>query len=187
MDFETTVMKRASIRHFSNEKPGIMSLIEAINTANLAPSPGNLPILEYILIEDPEKISKIAEACQQNFISEAPFVVVVCSNSKKINLMYDTRSEKYVRQHAGAAIENFLLKITDMGFACCWIGAFSELIVKRLLGIPEAVVIEAILPVGCSIKKDKAKQKSKPALEGRIFFEHWGNKYKRPFRKVGET
>ena len=97
--------------------------------------------------KDYEKIKAIAQACRQSFISQAPVLVVVCSDSKNAEIMYGKRAEKYVRQHAGAAIENFLLKITNMGLASCWIGAFSDETVRNVLEIPENIEIEAIFPI----------------------------------------
>ena len=53
--------------------------------------------------------------------------------------VYDERALKSLPQQAGAAIENFLLKITDLGLSTCWTGAFSDEQVKRILQIPEDI------------------------------------------------
>ena len=78
----------------------------------------------------------------QSFIADAPFIVVVCSDKKEAELLYEERAERYVKHHVGAAIENFLLKITDLGLASCWIGAFSDNAIKDILEIPEDIHIE---------------------------------------------
>jgi nitroreductase len=185
MEFNEVVEKRASIRSYASKKFDIMEIIELIETANLAPSPGNLPILKYIVVENPETIAKIAEACQQDFVAEAPFIVVVCSNSKDCEMMYEERSDKYIKQHAGAAIENFLLKVTDMGLASCWIGAFSDFTIKTLLDIPDNVEIEAVLPVGYQPKSYRITRKKKPGIqEKRIWYEKWKNKFQLPPSKI---
>ena len=185
MDFNTVIKNRASIRNYSQKKPKYDKIIDAIEAANLAPSPGNLPILKFIIIEDEETIEKIAQACQQSFIKKAQVLVVICSDSKNIGRMYEKRADKYIKHHAGAAIENFLLKITDMKLASCWVGAFSDTTIKNALKIPDNIQVEAVLPIAYPSKTDKTKQKSKPNLGNIVFFDVWNNKYKKPIRKTG--
>jgi len=184
MEFDKLLHERASIRRFSTEKPEPELIQEIIEAGNLAPSPGNLPILRYIIIEDEALIRTIAEACQQNFITKAPYAMVICSDPKNIIRAYDKRAKVYVKQQAGAAIENMLLKITNLGLVSCWIGAFSDLTIRNALKIPEHLDIEAVLPVGNRFIKERSKQKRKPGLYDRVFFDTFGNKYRKPLRSA---
>lgn len=183
MDFETLAKKRASIRRYSDKKPKIETLIKIIEVGNTAPSPGNLPIAHYIIIQDQEKIFKIAEACRQRFIEDSPYLIVVCSDSKDSERLYEKRGKKYAKQHIGAAIENMLLYITEIGLASCWIGAYSDMMIKDILKIPENFEIEAILPIAYQLKIDKTTQKKKPTIAKRIFYETWGNGFLKPFKR----
>lgn len=167
--------KRASVKNYLKKKPDIDLIMQAIETANLAPSPGNLPILKYIIIEDPEKIKRISECCEQEFINDAPYVVIFCSDSGNIKNLYENRADKYIKQQAGAAIENFLLKIIELKLATCWVGAFSDEVLKMELKIPDFIEVEALFPIGYESKTHKTKQKPKPTLDSRIFFESYGN------------
>jgi len=187
MDFDKVIKTRASIRDYSDKEIKTDKIIDAIEAANLAPSPGNLSFLKYIIVDDEETITKIAQACQQYFISSAPMVIVVCSEKENIERMYDKRAIKYLRQTAGASIENFLLKITEMKLASCWIGAFSETTIKNLLKIPDEIEVEAVLPIAYATKRDNSKQKSKPNLGNIVFFERYGNKFKRAREKVRQN
>ena len=186
MNLNEAIKKRASIKKYSEKKPSINHILEIIEASNHAPSPGNYAIVKYIIVEDIEKIKKISEACQQEFIQDAQILVVICSDSKKVDLMYDTRSKRYVKQHVGAVIENFLLKATELNMASIWIGAFVDSMIRRILDIPESdnIEVEAILPVGYPLRNTNIKQKKKPALSGRLYFETYGNTQKVPFRKI---
>lgn len=186
MEFKKVIKERTSRRKYSSKKPKLEQVMELIEAANLAPSPGNLQILRYILVEDEKQIEKIAEACQQDFIKKAQILVVICSDPKNTERAYDKRAKKYIRQHAGAAIENFLLKATDMGLASCWVGAFVEFTIKNILNIPDHVDVEAVLTVGNKLITDRTKQKRKPELYERIWFGQYGNKYQKPFRTAYE-
>lgn len=184
MEFQKVLEKRASVKSYLSKKPAIEDIIKAIKAANLAPAAANLQPLIYIIVEAPEKISKIADACQQQFINKAPYVVVVCSNPKQLTLFDEKRAEKYIKHNVGAAIENFLLKITELGLASCWVGAFSELTLRNLLSIPDNINIEVVLPVGYEVVKGRAKQRFKQSLVNKIFFDSFSNKYYKPFVKI---
>jgi nitroreductase len=187
MEFEDVIKKRASIRKYALKKPDIELAIAAIEAAHVAPTPGNLQLLKYMIVENKELITQIAEACQQPFIEQSSLLVIVCSDTKQAEKMYDKRAEKYTRQHAGAAIENFLLTITDLGLASCWVGAFSDFQVHRILHIPENITVEAILPVAYEHKMNRAAQRKRTPLMGKIYFEEYGNVYKIKTTQVRRT
>jgi len=185
MNLDTVLKKRTSIKDYSSKSPKIDNIIDAIEAASLAPSPGNLQILKFIITEDEETIQKIAKACQQEFIQDAPMLIVVCSDSKKAKIMYDKRANTYIKHHVGAAVENLLLKITEINLASCWIGAFSEITIKNILKIPDNIDVEVILPIAYPSKTDKTKQKRKPNLGNLVFFDTWNNKFQKKIRRTG--
>ena len=65
-----------------------------------------------------------------------------------------------------------MLKLTDLGFGSCWVGAYSDSDVKKVLEIPKDVQIEAIVTIGFSDEKSKKKEKKK--LENVLYWEKWG-------------
>jgi nitroreductase len=187
MEFEDLIKKRASIRRYAAKIPPMEAVIAAIEAAHLAPSPGNLDILRYLVIENKETIKEIADACQQPFIEEAPILVVICSDPRQVLKMYDKRAEKYIRQHAGAAIENFLLTVTDMEMASCWIGAFSDPMIHNILKIPDNITVEAILPVGYEHKTSHTTQRKKFSLDRKIHYHKYGNIFRIKIPQVRRT
>jgi len=181
MDLDKAIKERHSARRFRIKKPDWRVIIEAVEAGTKAPLAGNIPTVKFILVSDKEKIAELAEAATQDFVATAHHVVVVCSDKTQCVRSYDERGGIYSRQQAGAAIENFLLKLTDLGLATCWIGAFSEETVKRALQIPDDIDVEALFPIGYEM--EKTKQKTKPNLDSVLFFDVWKNKYMRPMRK----
>ena len=127
MDFDKVINQRHSTREFkTSKKPDIKQILLAIESSTKAPLAGNVPALRYIIVSEKEKIKELAQAAQQDFLSQASFIVVLCSDKKFLEKYYFDRAQRYSRQQAGAAIENFLLKITELGLGSCWIGAFSD-------------------------------------------------------------
>jgi len=174
MELKKAIEKRHSVRKFSSKKPKYKDILECINSARFAPMAGNNYTLKFILVSDEEKIGKLAEAAQQQFIKQAYYVLVAVSNSSITINLYGKRGEKYCEQQAGAAIENFLLKIEEKGLSSCWIGAFLEYQVKQCLDIPENIDVVAILPIGYEFEKSQRRRKIE--LYDIMFFNKYGNK-----------
>jgi nitroreductase len=175
MDLNKAIQSRTSVRKFSSKKPDWRDIIECIDAARYAPMAGGNYTPKFILVDEPEKIQKIAEAAQQDFISQAHYVVVVCSNPSATVNAYGKQGEIYTRQQAGAAIQNFWLKIIESGLSTCWVGSFAESQVKRVLKIPEGINVEAVFPIGFEFEK-KRTRKAKIDLDNVLYFNQYGEK-----------
>jgi len=178
MELDKVVDKRRSVRKFKSKKPNWRDIVKAMECARKVPLAGNIPSIKFILVDDSEIIATLAEAAQQDFVAQCHYVVVVCSDKVDVVRSYNERGEIYAKQEAGAAIEQFLLKIVDLGLSSCWVGAFVDEQVKRALEIPDDVDVDAILPVG--YEYIKGKQKRKPDLDRILYFNKWRNKYMKP-------
>jgi len=182
MDLDKAIEKRRSIRRFKEtKKPDYRDIINAIQAATKAPLAGNISSIKYILVSDKEKIKQLATAAQQRFVSQVSYVVVVCTDKKTLVKNYYERGERYARQQAGAAIENFLLKLMDFDLDSCWTGAFDDNAVKRILKIPEDIDVEAMLPIGIAFEKPKPRRD--PDLDKILWYDVWKQKEMVPQRK----
>lgn len=175
MDFNKLIKTRTSVRKFSSRKPNWRDIIECIDAARFIPKAGNNYTLKFIMVNDFEAIKKIAKACQQDFILSAKFVVVVCSDPGRLLNAYGEAGNSYAKHEVGAAIENFLLKIEDLGLATCWIGYFVEDQIKSALKVPASINVEAIFPIGFAFEKKKTK-KAPIDLDNILYFNTYGNK-----------
>ncbi len=183
MDLDTVIEKRSSIRTFTSKTPSWKLVLEAIDTANQAPFAGNHNNLKFLIIENGEAIKKLAKFSNQHWIAEASTIVLVLSDDTHLENIYGTRGRVYSRQQAGAAIENFLLKIIDLGLSACWVGAYTDELIKEIFEIPQHIQIEALIPIGYA--KEKPAKKRKKELKNSIYWEKWGNDKKAPILKEG--
>jgi len=183
MHLDKVIKTRKSVRKFKSKKPDWRTIIECIDSMRYAPMAGNNFTLKFILVKDPEKIRRLAEASQQDFIAEAHYVLVVCSKISRTVNAYGLRGKKYCRQQAGAAIQNFLLKIQEAGLSTCWIGHFVDDIIKNTLQIPEEINVEALFPIGYEFKKKHTKS-AKINLDHILYFNEYENKKMKKPTKV---
>ncbi|MEM2321100.1 MAG: nitroreductase family protein [Candidatus Bathyarchaeia archaeon] len=155
MDLFETIKLRRSIRAFTKEDVSDEQIEKTLEAARWAPSAGNLQPWEFIVIRKPEVKREIARAAlNQTFIEEAPVVIVVCANEARSGSVYGSRGVNlFCIQDTAAAIENMLLAACALGLGACWVGAFHEEEVRRILKVPRNVRPIAIIPIGKPAEK----------------------------------
>ena len=187
MDLNKAIKERRSVRLFSPKKPNWRRIIEAIDASRYAPMAGKNCSIKIILVDEPEKIQQIAQATQQDFVSKVHYIVVFCTSKKRTVALYGDRGEKYAKQQAGAAMENFMLAVREKGLETCWVGDFVDDQIKRILKIPDEVDVEAVFPVGyeSTIKEDKSAPRKKIELDNILYFNKYKNQFMRPKKNLG--
>lgn len=177
MSFDSILEKRHCVRHFkTTKKVNFNDIAKIIDSAKYAPCAGGIFSMKFLVIDDNKLFPKIADACLgQSFIANASHLIIVCSDMSQIERSYGKKANFFARQQAGAAIENMFLKATDLGLATCWIGTFDENVLKRITDIPDNFIIEAVLPIGYEMGKEK--QREKMNLKFLIRYNKWKTKY----------
>ncbi len=150
MELFEAIRGRRSVRKFLPEPVQEEDLRRILEAGIWAPSAGNLQSWEFVVVKDPRRKRALAEAAYgQYFLAQAPVVLVVCSDRARSASEYGRRGwELYSIQDAAAATQNILLAAHALGYGSCWVGAFDESEVSRILGLPESVRPLAIVPIG---------------------------------------
>jgi nitroreductase len=114
-----------------------------------APSAGNLQARKFYFVFNEEIKKKLAKAAlNQNFIAKAPLVIVGCCDLEKISWYAERGKNLYTICDVSAAIENLMLVATSEGLGTCWVGAFDESEVSKILNLPKNERPIVIVPVG---------------------------------------
>jgi nitroreductase len=155
MEFFKVLKQRHSIRSYQDkpvEEEKIKKILEAVNSA---PSAGNAQAYEVFLVKGIEKKKLLADAAfGQDFIAKAPVVLVFCSNSSRSSPRYSSRGEKlYSIQDAAIATTFAILTATELGLGSCWVGAFDDIDVLKVIGNPKGLRPVTILPIGYAAEK----------------------------------
>ncbi len=183
MDTIRAIQSRRSVRKYKDKKPDWRDILEAINSAQYTPMAGDVFTLKFIVIDKLKTMQEIAKFSEQEFIQDAKYAVAFVSNPKKTKILYKERGERYLKQQAGAAIQNFMLHLTNLGLSTCWIGHFNDEKIKKLLKIPETNEVEAIITIGYEKFKPKLK-KEKGNIDKILYFNEWDNKRMDEIKKV---
>ena len=183
MQLDKALQQRYSCKKFNQKKPNWRTIIECIDAARYTPMAGNNFSLKFIMVDDEKIIQKLAKATEQDFIQEAKFIVAVVTNPSRTKNLFEDRAENYLKQQAGAAIQNFLLKIEENGLATCWIGHFVNDKVNKILEVSGNKEVEAFFPIGYSLKKPRTK-KAPIDLNRILYFNSYGNEHMKTHKKI---
>lgn len=155
MEFFDVIERRQSIRAFAAKPVEPEKLQKILETANAAPSAGNLQAYEIFLTTQAERRAALARAAwQQDFIASAPVALVFCAHPQRSALRYRQRGIRlYATQDATIACTYAMLTASALGLATVWIGAFDDDAVWRAINAPEGLVPVAILPIGYPAEK----------------------------------
>lgn len=166
---------RRSIRRYENrpvEQEKIDILIEA---ALRSPSSRGFNPWEFIVVTDPERLSKLSESKPHgaSFIRNAPLGIVVLADPGK--------SDVWVED---ASIASIILHLTaeSLGLGSCWIQirkrmyndqTESQAYIRDLLKIPDHFAVESMIAIGYPAEK-KTPHDRQTLDYGKIFT----NRYK---------
>ena len=138
MEVFEAVKKRRSVRKYSDRNVGddeIMSLLEA---ARLAPSARNLQNRKYVVLDRIDE--ELVDACNgQSWIATCSKVIVG---------VVDPAVNKWADTDMAIAFEHMVLEAVELGLGTCWIGAFDEEKVRKIIEAPDNMKIYALLSVG---------------------------------------
>ena len=87
------------------------------------------------------------EALYQEWIEDAPVVLIVTAVYERTMAKYGERGVRYVHIEVGAVSENVYLEAESLGLGTTFVGAFSDAGVKEILGTEDAEPL-GILPIG---------------------------------------
>ena len=151
MELKDAIQKRRSVRGFDSKRDvSEDELNKILEAGRWAPSSGNSQCWNFYVVRDVGIKQQLAtKAGHQQFIADAPLVIVVVADLQKSESSFGERGrETYALQDTAAAIENMLLTVTDLGLSSCWIGAFDEERAREILDLPVHMRTVAMLPIG---------------------------------------
>jgi len=141
-------------------------LKKVLEAARIAPSAHNAQDWKFVVVKDQEKRRALAEAADQNFIAQAPIIIVAVGLEPEHLL--SSGNPAYAINLA-IAVDHMTLAAVEEGLGTCWIGAFSQERVKEILGIPAKYKVVVLLPLG--YPSDKPKEKSRKDLSELVCFD----------------
>jgi len=187
MDVFECITTRRSIRKYKEVPVEWDKVGQILEAGRAAPSSGNVQNWKFIVVLDKPLREGLAEASfQQYWMIQAPVHIVIVEEPLKVKRHYGLRGEKlYSIQNCAAAAENMLLTAHSLGLGACWIGAFDEERVRRLLKIVDEARPQAIITVGYADEIPPAPPKFK--MDNVAYINQWWGRIKDMDQYLGYT
>jgi nitroreductase len=167
MNVNIAIKQRSSIRGYKNTPIPNNVLNQLLESARLAPSASNRQEWKFIVVKDPARKKALAKAASnQFFIAEAPVIIIAVSTAPDHIMRCDVPGYPV---DLAIAVDHITLQAVELGLGTCWICAFSQNEVRKVLNIPDKYKVVTLLPVGYP---DAAPEpKDRKSLEEIICYE----------------
>ena len=161
------ILSRRSVRKFKSE-PIPREMIEKLcEAADSAPSACNRRPVNFYVVTNEEKLSELSAAGRFTKM-KAPLVIVPVGNLRRA---LPLQMADYWIHDAGAAVENILIRATELGLGSCWCGVHPQKRtmqkVSEALGLDEKQIPFAIIKIGYP---DETQPPHSGYSEKRVFF-----------------
>ena len=167
------ILNRRSVREYKEKAVAEEYITEIIKAGQFAPTAHNNRAIEFIVVRDQSTKDKIFEIVGQEFLKEAPVLIIPVSDTTQTNCPV---------QDLSVASENMFLQATALGLGTVWKALKAEYAeeekIKKLLGIPEQYRAINIIPVGYP-KEKPLPHTDKDFKANKIHHEKWQENYGR--------
>lgn len=157
MELKEVLLKRRSIRKYS-DKPVETELVnELLHAAMSGPSACNKMPWEFFVVTNKEKLLALNKATMFTNI-KAPLAIIVCGS---LSRALPLKLAQYWIQDCSAATENILLRATDLGLGSLWCGIHpqknAEKRLREILGLNKLQVPLNIIYIGYPLENKESR------------------------------
>ena len=150
MEFDDVLLKRRSVRKFTDEEVTNNQLNKILQAGLLAPTSMNRKPCNFLIVSNKDILKELSKVKQHgaDFLAGANKAIIVIANS--------LRADTWI-EDSSIALSFMHLKATDIGVGSCWIqthlrksedGEDSEKLVRDIVKIDDYFRIVGILALG---------------------------------------
>lgn len=185
MNVYDAIMKRRTIRKFTQKEIDKNDLIKLVDCARVAAYGSNMQPLKFAIITDKKMLDDIFPFTKwAGYLSDgAPkkderptaYIAVLGDKSIKPNGAFEVE--------AGAAVTTMMLEAAELSIASCWLGAIARNDIKTLLGLDENLDVLYLLALGYPNQESRMVE-----MKGDVkYFENGDGSISVPKRSLDEV
>ena len=157
MELKEVLLKRRSVRKFTEESISDEMIEELLHAAMSGPSACNKKPWDFYVITNPQKLEELKASSMFTKMS-SPLAVVVCGD---LSRALPLKMAEYWIQDCSAATENILLRATDLGLGAVWCGIYPQKKaiekVQKILEIPKSQIPLNLIFIGHPAEEPEAR------------------------------
>ncbi len=159
MAFLDLAKERYSVRKYEDRPVDKDKIIQVLEAARYAPSAVNKQPVHFTVVTEDAKIQELAEAYDRAWFRKAPVVIVACGDHETSYKRKDGKDHCDI--DVAIAVDHLTLAATDIGLGTCWVCAFDEKIVSKVLDLPENQEPIVMIPIGFPDHSARPEKKRK--------------------------
>jgi len=172
MTVEQAIKSRRSVRRFTDEPVSRQTIVRLLELAKWAPHAAEA--WRFVVVREPERKQRLAEAARQPWIASAQAILVVGADMTlppRLSHRWDADHwwTLFPLQDTAAAIQTLMLAAVSEGLGTCWIGSFNEGDVARIVDLSFPVRPVAMVVLGHPA--DEPPERKRRPLEEVVFWE----------------
>lgn len=148
MSFLELARKRYSVRRYKSIPVEEEKLMEILEAGRIAPSAANFQPWKFVVIKNEEKKRAIASTYHDDWILQAPIILVICGDHSKAWRRERFDGKDHCDIDIAIAVDHMTLAAADLGLGTCWICHFDAKKCKELLKLPKELEAIVLLPLG---------------------------------------
>lgn len=168
MELKDVLLKRRSVRKYTDELVSKEDIDELMHAAMSGPSACNTRPWEFYVIQDPIKVNEVVNGMKHANYG-ANTIIIVAGNLHQMALMGDLK--EFWVQDCSAATENILLRATDLGLGTVWCGVYPNKKqtekIKEVIGVENHIIPLNVILVGHPNEEPESRDQYD---EGKIHF-----------------
>jgi len=163
MEYSDLIKVRKSNRSYMPDAISDDIMKKLYKSLQVAPSGSNKQKYKFIFVTDYDLRTEVTQkACHQEFIGEAPVIMVAtCTKGTEFDV--------------AIAVDQMILKATDLGLGTCWIGWFERDIARGIFNIPDDLSIPIMVTIGYPKDEPNVKPRPRKSIDELVCF----NQYKK--------
>jgi nitroreductase len=169
MDLFSSLLKRRSIRKYTDQEIPSGAMDKLLKSAMYAPSAMNNQAWQFIVVNQRKKLDKVLKVIPHaEMLKSAQAAVLICGD---LNL---EKNIDYIQQNCSAATQNLMLCAHGLGLGSCWIAVYpvKETIssLQELFKLPEFVTPISLVSLGYPAENPIAEDRFKTE---KVHFNQW--------------
>lgn len=144
-----------------------------LEAGRYAPSPGNVQCLEFIVIENDDRLEGLAETTGNNRITEAPTTVLVIGDIPRMRKRVGSSEAHHAcMAEAAFSVQNMRLVADDNDLASILVSGFDGNIVGQKFEVPEGKTPLMAVSIGYTDNPHTSEHKFR--LQQRCYYDSYG-------------
>ena len=166
MEAIEAILSRRSVRKYRPEPVPEEDLRRILECGRLSPSAGNRQPWHFVVTREPGLKRRLALACNGQMWMADAYAILTGLGLPEASR--GSTGRLWYQVDVAIAMQDMILAATALGYGTCWIGAFDEEEVKRVLEVPEEMAVVALTPIGVPAESPDPQPRKEP---GEVFSE----------------